>query len=405
MKNPFYIDRRLQYRDISIKMLSVVLIILSIILSRSLLNTEGNISHLIVIGMLIAVSIVAFFLKWTYPSRAIIVGLMVMFVGKVYYLYTLYPVIGPDGVRYYAQISSYDMSSFLSFFWESLRNDHILMSAYPAFGIAYLPFYYLFNTDNVYLIVVLNTISLVGIVFVGYRITEKYFYDRLKNNKTLLTMIAIGVLCSPSYMYWTSTFSKDVFSLFIAFLALYALLEKRFLLFLLLTAYATMLRPYSIAIIAIYFILYKGYFKLSLLMLLGSLGIVWYSTGFVGVTNALYSTLYLVLAPFPLNLENWSLYFLPVAEVMLFSAFLLVSLYVFINNKKTRKFYMIALIGLVIYACVMALIGNAHITSRNLDYGFGTIGDNITRKKLPLIFMFYTVIAYTVVNLPRRKRS
>lgn len=165
-----------------------------------------------------------------------------------------------------------------------------------------------------------------------------------------------------------------------------------------------MLRPYSIAIIVIYYMVYKGSRKLMWLSIIASVAVVAYYVGVTGVINIFNTMAYLIAAPNPFSLDNWDRFFLLEAEILLILGTFALSLYVFINDKESRKFYLLALGALFIYSCVMTLLGFGVIDSRDQAYGLGSVGDDISRKKLPIIVLYYTVISYTLMKLRSKFR-
>lgn len=386
--------------------ISIVLYsVLYILIGRIALNlNDGSTAIIFLIAALVPLVLL---MKWQVDVKLILLVMFLFILGKIYYFLVLDPIVGPDAVRYYQQVFDYrnNFDYFLNFFWEEFKDKHLLSSAYPSFGIVYLPFYNLFNTTNLYLLIIFNSLSLIFIAYISLLTVKKHFNYNVKNKKLFYFLVATGILISPAFMYWSSTFSKDIFSLLIVVIALYFLLGKRYFLFLLFIAYATMLRPYSIIIVLIYYAVFKKSTKIMIVGVLGSLATVFYLIGITGVINSIYSFAYLLLAPNPFSLENWGTFFLIEIEVLLIASSFLLSLYVFIKNKSSRKFYLLVFMGLIIYSCVMTLVGNEAVSNQGGEYGFGVVGDNITRKKLPMIVMFYIITAYTFTNLFRKKAT
>lgn len=385
-----------------------VYFMLFVLLGRVLLNLdESTALVLMIVGIFPVIVVINEMTERKINAFALLIAGLIMVVGKILYTILLDPLTTLDATRYYAQVILYqnNFAQFFDFFWEEFTTNHVMSSAYPSFGIIYIPFYILFNTDNAFLIVILNTISLILIAYFSYLITKKNFWQVVNNNELFLSLIFAGVLISPTLMFWSSTFSKDVFSILIAIIALYFLLNKRYILFFIFLVYATMLRPYSIAIILIYFAFYKGTTKVMWAGILGSLAIVAYNVGLTGVINTFNTMVYLIASPNPLSLENWNRFFLLEIEIILILIMLALSIYVFVNKKESRKFYLLALSALFIYSCVMTMVGFGVIDSRDEIYSLGSVGDDISRKKLPIIVLYYTVISYTIVNLKSKLRN
>ncbi|WP_042221719.1 hypothetical protein [Oceanobacillus manasiensis] len=334
---------------------------------------------------------------------ALIIPGVIMILGKIMYAIILDPLATLDATRYYVQVAQYqhNFDQFLDFFWASFTTDYLMMSSYPSFGIVYLPMYILFNTDSPLLIVLFNSTNLILISYFSYLITKRHFWQEV-NNTLFSRLIIAGLLISPTLMYWSSTFSKDIFSVLLAIISLYFLLDKRYILFFLFLVYSTMLRPYSIVIIAIYYVFYRGSKKLMWMGVLGSTAVVAYYVGVKGVVNIFNTLAYLIASPNPFSLVNWDRFFLLEVEILILLGGLALSFYVFINDKQSRKFYLLALGGLYIYSCVMTLLGFGVIDGREQSYSLGSVGDDMSRKKLPIIVLYYTVISYTIVRLSKK---
>src|SRR5690625_3447137 len=82
-----------------------------------------------VIAMSIILSITLFF-DWPKNTGLIYFSIATMFAVKIYYLFTLDPIVGPDEINYYAQLTKYDgnLKGFMMFFFEELKNEHLFMS-------------------------------------------------------------------------------------------------------------------------------------------------------------------------------------------------------------------------------------------------------------------------------------
>lgn len=395
-------------REINLnKLLRVYGTLLFLVISSLIISITYGIDELVATAVALGLIFPLLFLfEWPKYTGLIYTSFFIVIIVKIYYLMTLNPLAGPDEVNYYNQLIQYDgnLWGFVNYFIEELKTNHILMSAYPAFGIAYIPIYALLNTDSVYLIVIINLFSLVLLSFLIYKINVKHFDFDVANRDLFLSIAAAGIIISPSMMFWTSTFSKDVFGILVAIASLYFFLQKRKFISILLLAYATMIRPYSIVFVFIYYCIYKKKYKLLSFGALASIAIVFYFVGFEGVINSILSIAYLIASPNPLSVENWINYPIPAIESILIAGAVLLSAYLFMKDKKSRGFFYLCFTSILIYALTMTLVGHEFVTGRGGDYGVGVIGDNIMRKKLPVIMIFYTMLAYTFCNLTKRVR-
>lgn len=399
---------RFNYNKAYLKMFMFVILLLYSFLmigfGHVLIGTQSNLGIILLLFGLLPWTL---FFKWEADIRLIFAAALLLVLAKVFYLINLNPITGPDAVRYYQQVLQYvDFGYFLDMFMLELKNNFLLASAYPSFGLAYIPFFKIFNSTSVEIIVVFNTIFIILTAYVFSKVLKKYGEKIGLNKGAALIICTIFPLISPALSYWSSTFSKDIFTQFVTVLCLYLLLKKRFVFFVLLMIYATMLRDYSIAIVIIYYCLLKQMNKSLFFILLGSFGLVLYNVGFAGIYNVGVSFGYLLLAPNPLDLTNWNSFFAIEAEILVvFVLGVLMSVYVFIRDKDSRKFYIGILTSLLIYSCIMTLVGSIAVSNQGGEYGAGMVGDNVSRKKLPIILILFMVTAYTYKRLTIRVKS
>lgn len=392
---------KLKVKDVFAMYIMLMFLLVSFLVS-------GIDPNIMIILQLLFVVAYALSMKWPNIPHVIVIGLTVLVLSKLFYVFTLNPLLAStsDEVKYYGQMLAYkhDLMGFYSYVFAEMQQQ-IRISAIPAYGVMYMPFYSLLSYDDSIFINVFNSIILISLIYTVYRIYDKHFMWQLEdaNRNKFQRLVILFLFISPVFMYWTSTFSKDVPSIFITFLTLYCLLNKRYFFFLLFLIYGTMLRPYTIVFVVGYYLVVKKQLRLAMLGVIFSLAVVFWVVGVPGVLNVFYSTAYLLMAPSPLDLANWISYPLIVPEVIFLLVMFGMSAHVYFNKKETRSFYQVCLCFLLIYACVQVLNGHAFVSGREWEYTVGQVGDNLNRKKLPMIILYYTVAAYTLVHFKAKK--
>ncbi|MFC4775859.1 hypothetical protein ACFO9Q_03580 [Paenibacillus sp. GCM10023252] len=344
-----------------------------------------------------------FLFRWPNAPGMLMAGFLTMLIGKLSYAVTVNPLNGPDETHYYEQVVSFErLSQFLPYAMEHFQTQWANISAYPVFGMLYMPFYKWLEIEDPLAITLLNTVLLILVVNRTYRLNEKYFGytlpDSDKSRHLFYVVAVFGLLVSPCMMFMSSLFAKDVFCVLLGLYGATLLLERRWILFLLVLAYSTGLRDYALVYTFGFYFLYAGKLKTSIGVLgAAALLIVW-QIGPLGMINAGMLSVFLFMSPNPMNPGNWEpKTLLRTIEAVYMTVVLMLSVYQFVKYKETRRFYLIAAIMLFTYACALVLVGYVTVTGRDLEYGVGTIGDNMVRKKLPVIPLLYTISAYTLV--------
>lgn len=347
-------------------------------------------------------------LRWPNAPRLLFAGFATMVGGKLLYAATLDPLKGPDEKHYFAQVAAFqNLGSFFRYAWEQIQLNGFNVSAYPIFGMLYMPFYKGAHLDDPLAIVVFNSLLLLLVAHQTCLLCRDHFPFPLPagGDTKLQAWTAFGLFVSPSFMFMSSIFAKDVTSVLLGLLGALLLLRRRYVLFVAVMLYATGLRDYAIVYTLGYWALLRGRTNTALAMLAVSAAAVFAFAGASGVMNAGLLTVYLYLSPNPLNASNWDpavLYRTLEAIWMTFS--LIASVVVYVKAPASRRFYRIGLIVLATYACTLILVGYMTVVTRELDYGVGTIGDNMVRKKLPVLPLLYMFSVYTMLWLGRLVR-
>lgn len=317
--------------------------------------------------------------------------------------FTTHTVISPDAQNYYNYIDySGGFSQFIDMFWSDLSTNLLSISIYNSFGIIYLPIYYLLNTRDPYLIVGMNTLFTVLIIYMFSRIIIAYFKDEV--NKKGLTLFLTLSFLSPSLIYWSSTFLKDITILLICTLSIYLLLKKRYILFLFILVFSYTIRPYSFVPILCYYLIIKRLKKTAILGAIGSFLIVLYKSGFLGAINSFITLGFTVLSPNPFSLANWINETYRTIESAFMIWVVLVIFFVFFTIKKTRTFFVTCFASIYIYNCVLTLISYVQLNYLSSDYGIAAGADDLSRKKLMLVIMFYLMFSYAISAIIEKRK-
>lgn len=338
-------------------------------------------------------------LRWPHTPLALMTGFILMLVGKLTYAITTDPLAGPDEVHYYEQVTGFErLSQFLPYAMEHFQTQWMNISAYPVFGLLYMPFYKWLQLDDPLAIIWLNTVLLMLTANSAFQLNDRYFSYQLPEDgkETFDRTLIFTLLASPSMMYMSSLFAKDVTCVLLGLYGASLMLRKKWLLFIVIIAYATGLRDYAIVYTLCFYWLYSRRLKAAIGVMAVACAVIVLQIGPLGLINAGMLTIFLFISPNPINLSNWEPeLMLRTAEALLMTIVLIASVYQFARRKETRPFYTMAFILMFTYACALVLVGYVTVMGRSLEYGLGTIGDNMVRKKLPVIPLIYTMCAYT----------
>jgi len=139
-------------------------------------------------------------------------------------------------------------------------------------------------------------------------------------------------------------------------------------------------------------------------MLITAMSVVLLKVGVIGLFNAFLLTLFLFTSPNPFKALNWDAEFvMRTLEAVYMMATFVMAAVVWTLHKETRSFYTMCLILLFTIGCTLILVGYITVTERELDYGIGTVGDNMVRKKVPILPILYMLNAYTICWLFKPK--
>lgn len=301
--------------------------------------------------------------------------------------------VSPDAIKYrdyYYEFRGDPGRFFLSVYNEAKASKYYDVSSYSVVGAIFYPVSYLFDeTDIGSVFLILNLLFALGAALLyGGAI------DKLSSKYNTQKKIAFFLwIFSPVVIYHYQVFSKDILSCFLCAVSVYFFSGKKLLSGVFFLVLATMLRPYSIAIVfSIYFFLSDDTNRL-LQGSVASLIVVIFMAGFEGVVNSILVLLYMPISPnffgfsierndyIPLYFESF-LFFLGI-QVLLISLF---------YSKSARDFCKHCLLALFVYACVMTVLGKYSADHYDTAYQVGTMGNNALRKKIPILPIYLSMI-------------
>lgn len=374
-------------------------IVMLLLLSKLLLPLDQQLGTVLYFALLLPFFFML--LRWPNTPVALFVGIFVMLGGKLIYAMTQNPVTGLDETRYYEQIGAFQgFTDFFPYAIDHITNQWNDLSAYPMFGLIYMPFYKWLELEDTFSIVMLNSLLLILVVNSMYRLNESYFHYEMAQEQRMRfhSYVIFGLLISPAFMLMSSVFAKDVACALLGLYGASLLLRRKYLLFLLVLLYSTGLRDYAIVYTFGFYFLYAKRVRTAFVVMVLAMGMLVLLIGPLGLMNSFLLVVFLFLSPNPINAGNWSPELVyRTLEALWMTGGLILSVLNFIRFKDTRPFYIIAFILLYTYACTLVLVGYVSISGRELEYGLGSVGDNMVRKKLPVLPLLYVVFAYSLV--------
>jgi hypothetical protein len=350
-------------------------------------------------------SVIAYFLyKFYYDSSPLFVGSAIVYlVGTLLNLaFNSTPLSSPDAVQYYGRLRNFEtISEFLIHLAQLAQEDILVlkssMQTFPGF---YLPLYKGYGFESPEIFVVINLVLWITTVVLFRELLK---YNLRKSVNVSPDIVSAILLVSPTAMYWSSTFLKDITSVFLCILATYLFFRKRTIGFLIIVLVATSIRLYSIAIISIYIatIMWS-----PLLLGIGLFGSIAFVLAYTGEIATLFNSVlvfgYFFVSPHPVQIENWlTPRLVPrLIEAVLYAGGLLVSGLFAVTDRKLRNHYVILTAGILIYSLVIVAVAYRYtVFQRGLPYGFGTAGENILRKMLPILPLIAVWMSITISNV------
>lgn len=376
----------------------ISLAVLSSVLLIPIFHLSINVGVLLYFSLLILLLCV--FLDDDILISTVIPSLFLLSV--LFYMIFSTQLVGVDEVQFYERVTDFSSTSEYFSHLVALGQNNLLSlrSSIQTFPLFYLPFYQTYNLSSSKIIVIINSTLWMTTAFLFrelllIRRSEQNAVSNISPN-----LVFAILMLSPSAIYWTSSFAKDITSVFLCVLATYLFFRKRFILFIIVLIFATSIRAYSIAIIGIYIAVTISSPLLLGLGVIGSiLFVLMYTSSPMAIFNSLLVWGYFFLSPNPANIENWTNFelFPRMVEGIILTAILILSIVHSSVEKHIAKQYVLLGVALFIYALVMITIGyRNHVLIRGHTYGIGVVGDNVLRKMLPMLPVLSIWIAQTV---------
>ncbi len=237
-------------------------------------------------------------------------------------------------------------------------------------------------------------------------------YERLYPHSSMAKktpkLVFVFLMLSPSVLYWEIALNKDIASVSLSIFAFYFLVRKNWLLFILFFLVASMIRPYSAAVIASYYIYYKNNRTLMLSATAGvMLMLIMLSKGsFTVIINGFLGLIFFLVSPNPLSPSNWQIsidtgtwQMSPILLTLegIFVLFILaIGMALILNRRNLRIEFVATIFSIFIVSSAVVFVGYYRVLDIGLDYGLGTFGDNLVRKKLSAWPLIITLIASIV---------
>lgn len=341
--------------------------------------------------------VLIFFVRSFYiDNRVIFFIYIIVSIQVIFNLISFSPIIGPDESHFYTTAINYDFSQLVQSEIDRVSEYGGFIKSrttYSAFLNILIPVNLSFAGAEI--ILLLNLFFFFFGVLLYLKSIEFHLGTRIIQISFCLFML------SPSFLFWSANFGKDIISISLCLMAASFYLSKRFLIFTFLLLAASMIRPYSVVMVFLYVAPFVLSLKSILFALISALFIFGLVMNFsiISFINIFIANVYMYLSPNPASLGNWSVNidvinrfnFSPALTFEGIIISVLMFLYIFYQflkgqDKYFKKLFFCVLIG----ACVLTLVGNFRLNLLNEPINIGSMGDNMLRKKtivLPLILI------------------
>jgi len=323
-------------------------------------------------------------------------GALVWLGCSVFNMYYLDPTGSPDALRYRENYEVYRLSpsAYFQEAWGHFSGSSLYdVSSYIIVGVTFYPLIDLVaggRIDQGFMVLNFMFAVLAFIVFSKCIKGE----ESVSYKKRYAFYIW---LMSPVVIFHYQVFSKDILSVALAVVSTYFLIERRYFYFFVFLVLATALRPYSIAIIFVVFCFVEDKNKLALAGVAGSLVIVLLVAGLVGVINSMLVAGYMPISPtvFHFKIERWD--YLPLYFEAAFVLLLFLFVFPLLKNIEFLRNVVVPVgCAVLIYSCVLTVLGKYIADYNSMAYDVGTASNNALRKKLPILFMYYYLVVEAV---------
>jgi len=325
-------------------------------------------------------------------DRRLVSALVVYYVGVTVHLLYFSPLFEGDTATYFLQLEEYgSVFEFVAMFVRNVLADPLwLTDFYQKFPLLYLPFYFSLDLSSPSSFAVINTTLWVATVLLLKQLAERYV--NTADSDVSPTLYTVLLLLSPFFIYYSSQFQKEVATVFLTVLAAYLFNRERYVPSLLIAAGAFYLRPYALAMVVVYVLVFDRQYYWLVVTLGGSLSVLFvYSGSVVTLVNSAVAFLFVFVTPLPFQLNNWlqPSVALRTVESTVAGGLFALSIVFIATNRDVRREYAVLALGIATYAVTTILVGYTFVDPETYD--FLTLGINLGRKKSlvhPLILMW-----------------
>lgn len=233
-------------------------------------------------------------------------------------------------------------------------------------------------------------------------VRRKYSTDVEQSSKFYKYTFAFFLL-SPSLVYWSSAYNKDVITLAATVLCAAAIYDKKVIAAIVWLTVATLLRPYAVIIVLTYLLfLYPLRIRSRLACCGLAATVVFAATGFsyAAVANMPVATLYVFMSPNPFDTANWALWFdngrwafsplFFTFESVFYGMMLALGSCLFILRPRSRGAFSSIIGSIFLGVGSLVYIGFLRTGSLGGNYEFLHLGETFLRKKLMVMPLIIT---------------
>lgn len=312
---------------------------------------------------------------------------------SIFNYYNLDMAISPDAVRYRDYFFDYESGPYhyiAGIYQEIKQSQYYDVSSYSVVGLIFYPVADALDWVGVSdTFLVLNFLFAI-LTFLFYSKSIESLSINFSNEKKVAFLVWVF---SPVVIYHYQVFSKDILSAFLCAATVFLLAKRKYVPAVLVFVLATMLRPYSIAIIFAMYYFISDNVRFLIYGAVCSLLIVIVFAGISGVANSILVLLYMPISPNIFSFDIQRKDYIPLyAESFIFFIGILFFLISVCYSRISREFCYQSLAALFVYSCVMTVLGKYSAEHYDTAYEVGTMGNNALRKKIPILQIYISMI-------------
>lgn len=355
-------------------------------------------------------------LAFVYPIRVnLFVKLFssfVLLVGVLFFQSQYGVLTGPDSLKYFNVIKNFDIDKLTYLFIDRISFD--------GYGYGFLFYSDIFFPAIVKLfigklvvyepkiVVVFNILFWVLASYIWVGALDKNI-NVLENKKFFLTLTFFCMLTSPVIIFWSSALNKEIVSVSISVFAAIALINKKYICFVLLFFISFLIRPYAvIAIISFYIFLYDdiGFKFRAFIMLSVFVLSAWGKNIFMFLADSLIVTISLFCSPNPIDIKNWKFFndsivlkfpFFLTLETTFITFVLVVCVFLYFFSKIERELFFKFFYSILLCSFVLTVSG--YVVQLGVNGAFAIYGIDMPRKKIFIWPLIMSWVTYTLTVL------